>query len=169
MEDFDQWFRRVRKLMEDMDKMFEDIMREPFLEEGGRSRVIGPYYYGFSVEIGPDGVPKVREWGNIRPGPIRPVVKDTIEPFTDVFDEGDHYRIIMDLPGVEKDQINVETTENSLVVSTTGERKYYKEVSLKEPIKPESAKAQYKNGVLTITVEKKEKKAKERGFKIKVE
>lgn len=169
MEDFDQWFKRVRKLMEDFDKMFEEMIREPFIEEGGRARVIGPYYYGFSVEIGPDGVPKVREWGNIRPGPIKPVVKETIEPFTDIFDEGDYYRVIMDLPGVEKDQINIEATENSLTVSTSGERKYFKEVTFKEPIKPDSAKAQYKNGVLTITVEKKEKKTKEKGLKIKVE
>ncbi|AKG39044.1 MAG: archaeal heat shock protein Hsp20 [Infirmifilum sp.] len=169
MEDFDQWFRRVRKLMEEFDKMFEEMVREPFIGEGGRTRVIGPYYYGFSVEIGPDGVPKVREWGNIRPGPVRPVVKESIEPFTDIFDEGDHYRVIMDLPGVEKEEINIEATENSLVVSTTGERKYYKEVAFKEPIKPDTAKAQYKNGVLTVTVEKKEKKAKERGVKIKIE
>lgn len=169
MSEFDEWFRRVRKLMDEFDKMFEEMMRVPFAEERRGGRVIGPYYYGFSVEIGPDGVPRVREWGNIRPGPIRPVISDTIEPFTDVFDEGDYYRIIIDLPGVEKDHIDIEATENSLTISASNDRKYYKEVRLKEPVKPETAKAQYKNGVLTITIEKKTKKEKEKGVKIKVE
>ncbi|ABL77856.1 archaeal heat shock protein Hsp20 [Thermofilum pendens] len=168
--EFDEWFKRIRKMMEEFDKMFEEMMREPMLYSGEKGRrIIGPYYYGFSVEIGPDGVPKVREWGNIRPGPIKPVVKESIEPFTDVFDEGDHYRVILDIPGVEKDEINVEATENSLVVSTTGERKYYKEVRFSDPVDPSTAKAQYKNGVLTVTIEKKEKPKKERGVKIKVE
>ncbi|UNQ72616.1 archaeal heat shock protein Hsp20 [Infirmifilum sp. NZ] len=169
MSEFDEWFRRVRKLMDEFDKMFEEMIREPFIEGRGGSRVIGPYYYGFSVEIGPDGVPKVREWGNIRPGPVKPVIRDAIEPFTDVFDEGDYYRVIVDIPGVEKDQINIEATENSMIISTSGDRKYYKEITFKDAIKPDTAKAQYKNGVLTITVEKKVKKEREKGVKIKVE
>lgn len=170
MSEFDEWYRRVRKFMDEIDKMFEEMFRESFaFESRGGRRVIGPYYYGFSVEIGPDGVPRVREWGNIKPGRIRPVIKETIEPFTDVFDEGDHYRIIVDIPGVEKDQINIEGSEHTIVISTEGERKYYKEIRLDSAIDPATAKAQYKNGVLTITVEKKEKKKKETMTKIKVE
>ncbi|QOJ78172.1 Hsp20/alpha crystallin family protein [Infirmifilum lucidum] len=169
MSEFEEWFKRVRKLMDEFDKMFEEIAREPFIEGRRGARVVGPYYYGFSVEIGPDGVPKVREWGNIRPGPVKPVIRDTIEPFTDIFDEGDYYRIVVDIPGVDKEQINIEATENSLTISTSGERRYYKEVTFRDPIKPETAKAQYKNGVLTITVEKKIKKEKEKGVRIKVE
>jgi HSP20 family protein len=169
--EFDDWFKRIRKMMEEFDKMFEEMLREPmyFSGEGKSGKVIGPYYYGFSVEIGPDGVPKVREWGNIRPGHVRPVIRDTIEPFTDVFDEGDHYRIIVDVPGVEKDKINIEATERSLTITASNDRKYYKEVSFAEPVNPDTAKAQYRNGVLTITIEKKEKTKKEKGVKIKVE
>lgn len=170
MSEFDEWFRRVRKLMEEMDKMFEEMVRGSLAFEGrGGRRVIGPYYYGFSVEIGPDGVPKVREWGNIKPGRIKPVITETIEPFTDIFDEGDRYRIIVDIPGVDKDQINIEGSEHSIIVSTEGERKYYKEIRLEDAIDPNTAKAQYKNGVLTITVEKKEKKRREPTTKIKIE
>ncbi len=172
--DFEDWFRRTRKLFEEIDKVFEEMFREAtfFPEERkiGKRRVIGPYYYGFSVTIGPDGIPRVREWGNIRPGPIRPVVSEAIEPFTDVFDEGDYYRIIMDIPGVEKENINVEAAENAIMVRAEGGgRKYYKEVKLEEKIKPETAKAQYKNGVLTVTVEKAEKREREKGFRVKVE
>lgn len=170
MSEFDEWFRRMRKLMEEMDKMFEEMFREPLMIEGREGRrVIGPYYYGFSVEIGPDGVPKVREWGNIKPGRIKPVITETIEPFTDIFDEGDRYRIIVDIPGVEKDQINIEGGEHSIIIKTEGERRYYKEIRLEDAIDPGTAKAHYKNGVLTIIVEKKEKKKRETKTKIKIE
>ncbi len=168
--EFDEWFKRTRKLLEEFDKLFEELMREPFIaEEKGTRKIYGPYYYGFSVTIGPDGIPRVKEWGNIRPGPIRPVIKDAIEPFTDVFDEGDYYRVIIDIPGVEKENINLEATEDKLIVSTKGERKYYKEIYFKEKVDPKTAKAQYKNGVLTITIEKKEKSKKEKGMKINIE
>lgn len=170
MSEFDEWFRRMRKFMEEIDKMFEEVLREPLTFKGREShRVIGPYYYGFSVEIGPDGIPRVREWGNIKPGRIKPVVTENIEPFVDIFDEEDRYRIIVDIPGVEKDQISIEGSEHSIIVRTQGERKYYKEIRLEDAIDPSSAKAQYRNGVLTITVEKKEKKKRETITKIKVE
>ncbi len=168
MSDFDIWLKRVMKMFEEMDKMFEEALREPTFIEGEK-KIYGPYYYGFSVTIGPDGVPRIKEWGNIRPGPVKPVIKDSIEPFTDVFDEGDYYRVIIDMPGVDKKDIHVEATEDRLIVSTTGERKYYKEVHFKEKVNPESAKAQYRNGVLTITIEKKEKGKKRKGVQIKIE
>ena len=172
---FDEWFRRTRKFFEEIDKLFDELVREAmaferFEERGpGVRRVYGPYYYGFSVTIGPDGVPRIREWGNIKPG-IRPIISDRIEPFTDVREEEDKVMVIVDIPGVEKEDINVEATENEVVISAErGERKYYKVVKLPAKVKPETAKAQYKNGVLTITIEKVEKGKKGRGIRIKVE
>ena len=169
VSEIDEWFKRVRKMFEEMDRMFEEMLSEPFIMEKGEHKVYGPYYYGFSITIGPDGVPQVREWGNIRPGPVKPIIKDTIEPFTDVFDEGDHYRVIIDMPGVDKKDISVEATEDRLIVSAQGQRKYYKEIRFKEKVNPETAKAQYRNGVLTITIEKKEKGKKKKGVKIEIE
>jgi len=169
MGEFDEWLRRFCEVMDELDEILEEMSQEPFTGGRGGSRVIGPYYYGFSVEIDPDGVPKVREWGNIRPGPVKPAIRDAIEPFTDVFDEGDYYRVVVEIPGVEKDQINIEVTENSMTISTSGDRKYYAEITFEEAIKPDTAKAQYRNGVLTITVEKKVKRERKGGFRVKVE
>jgi len=172
-DEFEWWLRKTRKLFEEIDKIFEEMLREPFELEGrkeGKSRIVGPYFYGFSVTIGPDGVPKIREWGNIKPGVIRPRISETIEPFTDVIEEADHIKVIMDIPGVEKDKINVQATEDTIEVSATNrDRKYYKLVRLPAKIIPETAKATYKNGVLTITLEKKEKKGAKKGYNIKVE
>ncbi|RLE84026.1 MAG: Hsp20/alpha crystallin family protein [Thermoprotei archaeon] len=176
MSEFDEWFRRTRKFFEEIDKIFEDMFRRGFLpfEEEGKERkgrrVYGPYYYGFSVTVGPDGVPKIREWGNIKPGRISPVITETIEPFTDVIEEEDKVRIVIDVPGVEKEDINVEAAEDEVVVSAArGDRRYRKVIRLPVKVKPDTAKATYKNGVLTITIEKVEKGKKGKGFKIKVE
>lgn len=169
MSEFDEWLRRTRRLFEEMDKLIDELMRESFGAIRGGGRIVGPYYYGFSVTIGPDGVPRVKEWGNIRPG-IRPQIADSIEPFTDVIEEEDIIRVIADVPGVEKEDINVEATETEVRISAErGERRYRKVVKLPSRVRPETAKASYKNGVLTITIEKVEKGKKPSGVKVKID
>ena len=175
MAEFDEWWRRTRRFFEEIDRMFDELFREAFAEAGrpgrGERRVYGPYYYGFSVTVGPDGVPRVREWGNIKPGYIGgPRITEAIEPFTDVIEEEDKVRIVVDIPGVEKEDINVEATETEVEISAArGDRKYHKVVRLPTKVKPETAKAQYKNGVLTITIEKVEKEKRRKGHKVAVE
>lgn len=177
MSEFDEWYRRTKRFFDEIDKLFERMFKESFFleeekpfEKRSKRKVYGPYYYGFSVTVGPDGIPRVKEWGNIKPGYIQPVFREAIEPFTDVIEEEDKIRIIMDIPGVEKDDINIEATENEVKVSAErDDRKYYKVVSLPDAVKPESAKASYKNGVLTIIFEKVKKSKGGKGVKIKIE
>lgn len=167
MYEFDEWLRRTRRWFEEIDRMFDELVRESLRGiEGGRRS----YYYGFSITVGPDGVPRIREWGNIKPGPgVRPRISEAIEPFVDVIEEEDKIKIIADVPGVEKEDINVEATETEVKISAErGERKYFKVVELPAKVRPETAKANYKNGVLTIVIEKEEKK-KPSGVRIKVE
>ncbi|NPB00120.1 MAG: Hsp20/alpha crystallin family protein [Crenarchaeota archaeon] len=182
MEDFERWMKRVMKFFEEMEKemlaefeRLERLSREPArFFAVGKPRV---YYYGFEITIGPDGKPRIREFGNIRPriveaGEGKPIieVQEDIEPLTDVIEENDKIKVIMDMPGVNKDNIKVTITEDGrkLIVSAKGEdRRYYKEVELPAPVDPTKAKATYRNGVLTIELEKKEKKQK--GVDIKVE
>ncbi|OYT31665.1 MAG: heat-shock protein Hsp20 [Thermofilum sp. ex4484_79] len=171
LSEFDEWWKRTRRFFEEIDRLIDEMIRESMSlpPEERRVRRFGPYVYGFSMTIGPDGIPRIREWGNIKPGVIRPHITEELEPFTDVIDEKDKFKIVIDMPGVEKEDINVEATEDVIEVSARrGDRKYYKRVVLPEKIRPETAKAQYKNGVLTITVEKLEKKGG-RGFTVKVE
>lgn len=179
-EDFDKWWKRLRKFFEEMEReMFEDIERmfkefekRPFMLPGKPKY----YYYGFEITIGPDGKPRIREFGNIRPrileGEEKPkiVVQEEIEPLTDVIEEEDKIRIVMDLPGVNKDDIRITVSEDGkkvIVQARSEDRKYYKEIDLPAIVDPSKAKATYRNGVLTIELEKREKKKK--GFDIKVE
>ena len=51
----------------------------------------------------------------------------------------------------------------------TGKRKYHKKLKLPCEVKPKSAKANYKNGVLEVKIERTVKKEKKKGVNVKVE
>ncbi|MEM1776413.1 MAG: archaeal heat shock protein Hsp20, partial [Nitrososphaerota archaeon] len=112
------------------------------------------------------------EFGNIRPRGRPEIVEltETREPLVDVFEEDDTVKVVAEVPGVEKEDINLNATEDMLIISVkTPQRKYYKEVELPAKVDPNSAKASYKNGVLEVTLKKKEGVKEEKGVKIKVE
>ena len=82
-------------------------------------------------------------------------------------DSKDSLLVYAELPGVDKKDIQLSVTDESLTISVDREnRRYYKEVSLPTKVKPETAKAKYKNGVLEVTFEKALKQSKKQ---IKVE
>jgi len=119
------------------------------------------------VSVGPDGKPKIQEFGNVKPGLRGPELKEEIEPLMDVVDSKDSLLVYAELPGVDKNDIRLSVTDKSLTISIEREkRRYYKEVSLPTKVKPETAKARYKNGVLEVTLEKAVKQSKKQ---IKVE
>jgi len=135
--------------------------------------------YGYSVTIGPDGKPKIREFGNVKPslkrepfGLTKPSfdVKEEREPLVDVINTNGEVKVVAELPGVEKKDIKLHGTENALTISVdTPERKYFKEVQMPAAINSKAAKTEYKNGVLEVTVPKVKEKKKPKGAPIKVE
>ena len=180
---FSPFDRELEDYFEEMDRYFEEafrdiqknvpkeLVRERDLPGGGKVREMGPFVYGYSVTVGPDGKPVVREFGNIKPSlrgrePIE--LSEKREPLVDVFDEKDQERIIAELPGVEKENINLNLEDKSLVISVEAPRKYYKKVELPTEVKADSIKASYKNGILDITI-KKTGAEKPQGQKIKIE
>ena len=172
------WFRRRRSIFDVFDEImreFEEEIREieeefmRFVREG-RAEVRGPYYYGVRVTIGPDGVPRVEEFGNIRRRAGRPVITEEIEPMVDVLDYDNEVLVVAELPGVDKDKIKVKVKDDKLIIKAENKKKYYKEVELPAKVKPETAKASYKNGVLEVRIQKEEKKEEEDdGVEVKVE
>jgi len=106
------------------------------------------------MSIGPDGRPVIREFGNVQPGRL-PMIREEREPLVDVMEEKDEVVVVAELPGVEKEDINLNATEDTLTISVdTPQRKYYKELRLPTEVNPKSAKAQYKNGVLEVRLKK---------------
>ena len=75
-----------------------------------------------------------------------------IEPITDVFNEGDQLRVVIEMPGVTKEKIHITLKDRAVVISAKeGEKRYKKEVSL--PWKGSIAKERYQNGILELVLE----------------
>ncbi|MFQ6135034.1 MAG: Hsp20/alpha crystallin family protein, partial [Nitrososphaerales archaeon] len=113
----------------------------------------------------------IREFGNIKPSlrgrePVE--LSDKREPLVDVFDEKDTVRVIAELPGVEKEDINLAVEGKTLTVSVDAARKYYKKVDLPAEVDAEGTQASYKNGILEVIL-KKPKAEERRGKKIDIE
>ncbi len=194
-EDFERWFRRKMRrpfsrgwFFQDIDEMLRDIeemmnkelkeftsripkdyVRERKLSNGRKIREWGPFVYGYSMTIGPDGKPMIREFGNVQPSRRGPEIKQEREPLVDVVDTDSEVKVVAELPGVDKRDIKLHVMEDRLTISVaTRDRKYYKEVKLPTEAEPKGAKTSYKNGVLEVTL-KKAKKRKPKGEPLRIE
>jgi len=176
--DIDEVFREIEEMMErefqDFSKRLpRNLIRERKLPDGSKVREWGPFVYGYSVTIGPDGKPQIREFGNVKPeaklGRPKINIKEEREPLVDIISTNGEVKVIAELPGVEKKDIKLQGTEKTLTISVdTPQRKYYKEVELTAKVDPTKAKSSYKNGVLEVTLPKKEE-GKPTGEPIKIE
>ena len=161
-----EWWRRRRKrrsfpwsdIFEDFDEieeMMDEMMRRAFEEPSKGAKAYGPYVYGFSMSVGPDGKPVVREFGNVQPSRYGPQLREEREPLVDIMEGDKEVVVVAELPGVDKNDINLETDEDHLIISVdTPERKYHKELVLPTRVDPKSAQASYKNGVLEVRLKK---------------
>lgn len=115
--------------------------------------------YGFTIRTmtGPGGTrrPVVQPFGNIKKTPKGPVVEETREPIIDLFEEGDTIQIVAELPGISEQEIKYEVHGDVVSLSTTGKRKYSKEILLKTPVEEGNAQASYKNGMFELKLKKK--------------
>lgn len=161
-QDFDELLRdpfeeMLRKLEEEMPDRSKSFIKEEETPEGKMKRY-GPFIYGFSYTKEPGKEPEIKEFGNIKPSHRRlePSPGGEREPMTDVIAQKDAYEVVAELPGVDKKDLRLHATEDSLEIRTENERKFFKEIPFDTPVKPETAKATYKNGVLSVWLEKKE-------------
>lgn len=94
-------------------------------------------------------------------------------PPVDIFETDEGVAVQVDLPGVKKDDVSVEVKNNLLTIqgvreveTDISEERYYRRertcgtfqrsFALRNPIAPDSIKASFKNGVLTIQIPKPE-------------
>ena len=134
-------FGLMRRFMDDMDRMFEDFggMKTPF----------------FSDTLA------TPEWKEFE--------KETWSPQIEVQKHDGTMTVRADLPGMKREDINVEIADGFLVLS--GERKeekeekkegfyhtersygsFYRSVPVPETVKPENTTAKFDNGVLEISI-----------------
>jgi HSP20 family protein len=184
---FPDIFRGFDDMRKEMERQFEqqfkdieskapkDLVKEYETSTGGKVREYGPFVYGYSMTIGPDGRPKVREFGNVK-SPFssrgfftRPLVSSEREPLADLTTTDKEVKVVVEMPGVSKENIKVNVYDNSLEVTTTGtDRKYHEVIEIPPETDIETVTSTYKNGILEIAFKKKEQR-KPKGKQIKIE
>ncbi len=169
---FDEEFE---KMFEELQRMAEEAFSAPFEE------MEKPFVHGFSIRIGPDGKPRIQEFGN-RPSRSpsgEPMISEEREPLTDLIEGEEEVSVTVEIPGVPEKRdskgrikdINLEVTEDTLEINVDiPQRKYHKLLDLPCEVEWETTKATYKNGVLDIVIKKKKNKKKEKkGIKIDID
>lgn len=111
-------------------------------------------------------------------------------PVTEVKQTDDSYTVKIQLPGVKKDDIEVELDNDFMVITAKIEEekeeheekeknskfhtcefrygKYQRTISFDQPIKSEESKAEYKNGVLKVCIPKVKTESREK-YKLKID
>ena len=111
--------------------------------------------------------------------------KMTWRPAVELNSQNGNYELKAELPGINKDNINVEVSEDSVTINAECEHrdeektenvyrsefrygKYHRTIPLPSSVDYTNAKAEYKNGILTLTLPKsEEEKAKTKKIEIK--
>ncbi len=177
---FGPWsYADVEEMMKEMERDFMDIdiereipelVRERRAVDGEVSKEIDPIVRGYSVTTGPDGRPVIRVFGNIRRGPSKQwkeAITETREPLVDVVDGKKDIRVIAELPGARKQDIDLTADGTSLVISAeTPSRSYRKKLELPSPVELKRSSSTFNNGVLQVTFPK--RKGRSQRFRIRV-
>jgi HSP20 family protein len=187
-------FKEFADMEREMDNMFgqlndiqsnapKELVREYETSDGAKVREIGPLVYGYSMTIGPDGRPHIREFGNVKSsGQLGPTgiggrtaksspqqISAEREPLVDVDTTDKEVKVVLELPGVKKEDIRLSAYDEAVdVTANNPQRKYHKIIDLPKEANPQTAKSTYQNGILEITFSKKEN-AKPKGKEIKIE
>jgi HSP20 family protein len=181
-------FREIYDVRKAIEKMFEesfeemetkapkDLVREYQTSDGRKVKEFGPVVYGYSMTIGPDGKPRVKEFGNVKPphvlGPgsvAKPRITSEREPLVDVITTDKEVKVTVEMPGIAKENIKLNASENNVEVkSEDPQRKYHRIIDIPPEADIETVKSSYKNGILEIIFKKKEQ-IRRKGKEIRVE
>jgi len=166
----EDWFQEpfekmIERFEEEMPLEAESLVKEEKTPTGVVRRY-GPFIYGFSYTAEPGKEPVFREFGNIRPSYKGIEPSRGREPMVDILDEKDKYKIFVELPGVDKEKVKLDVAEDSVEIKTEDNKNFHKMVYLDSAVDIDSSKASYKNGVLTLELDKKKKR---KGKEVKVE
>jgi HSP20 family protein len=152
----DQMFRSLSDRFFNMDDDFE-LAKYAFTQ---------PYSCGYSMIMGNNGRPLIRQYGTPVPGLI---TSDVREPFVDevVDKSGNTLKLVAEMPGVDKKDIKVTIEGKYAKISAEhGKRKYQTQIPLKYKVDENSTKATYANGILEVSFRLIEQKPKGKAITI---
>ncbi len=162
-DEFDRLFKKMSRSFMNLDEIFDET------NESGNIQSYGPFYYGYTMTVGPDGKPMVKEYGNVKPALLP--TSDTREPLVDTLvDEKEKVlKLVAEMPGVEKKDVKVVVENKTVSIDAEhGEKKYHAKVPIQHKVNKDSAKASYTNGILELKF-KLEEPEKPKGKTVEVE
>jgi len=156
----DELDRVIDGMEDDIENMLKNIY------ESGSKFLPKPIVYGLSMKVDPNGEPILKLFGDrnlLEEGFREPVYDQIINK-----DEG-KLKLFIELPGVEKKDIELNVLEDEATISAIHDDiKYKARIKFKASVDPTSGSASCHNGVLEATFKLKNKNYK-RYTKIKVE
>lgn len=166
----------------DLDREFstaEEMLSRMFstVREGNAQQLesTSPYYYGYQISIGSDGIPHVREFGNGSRPTRRALVEhnenEIRQPFVDTsFNEKENtYVITAEMPGLTKEDIKVNISQQTVTISAErAGKKYHTEIPFDVELDDTSARATYTNGIVELKIKTKQQ-PKRKSKEIKIE
>jgi len=88
-------------------------------------------------------------------GPVGDGSGFSSETHVDVYDESAQVRLVADLPGVEKEGIELQCDGETLTISAASpHREYDERIRLPTRVDEHSASATFNNGILEVTIDK---------------
>ena len=157
-----------------------DEDRKPALFSGGSlwsevDRMFDEFRSGFDDLLWP--------WRTHR-GYEAPLVESRTPPL-DVIDRGDRYEMNVEMPGVPKDEVNIEVTPGTIEISAEHQESsentdnnwlrrerhcmsYYRALEFPEDVRPDDVEAEFKDGVLQVSLPKSKPQPEHKPRKVKV-
>jgi len=147
---------------DEFDRLFDEILRMPSIQEMidkifNEIDIPGRTVYNLCIEIEADGKIRITEFADL---PLRQRDTKSLEKrkmVTDIIEDDKEVAVTVELPGVEREDIDLDVTEDALEITVNNpKRKYHKRLGLSCSVKPNTMKSTYKNRVLDIIIKKDE-------------
>jgi HSP20 family protein len=117
-------------------------------------KIRGVYGINVRTALGEHGQTelKIEPFGNVRRGAVdRPPGEDIREPLVDIHEEEDHVLVLVELPGVAKENVDLKVADGRLELSAQrGKTSYRKEVDLPKDCSAERMNWECSNGILKM-------------------
>ena len=166
-EDFIRDIFNDDRIMDDIRRMTEEMMRGFSHARPGK-----PFVHGFKINVGPDGKPHIEDFGNkqIKSPKGESIISEEREPLTDIIEGDNDVAVTVEMPGVEKNDVDLNVTNDELEINVdTPQRKYHKKLALPCGVVPNTTTATYKNGILDVVMKRKDKKKPGSSYRVNIE